>query len=62
MKLLYKNNTLIEFSLNKILRKINKQFKTKFEGLIKEVLSAEFSAGMIHIFDFFQDLLNETEQ
>lgn len=43
IKILNKNNTLIELSLSKIQRKINKPIKMKLENLIKEVLLLEFS-------------------
>lgn len=50
VKLLSKNNTLIELSLNKIVRKINKPIKIKLEKLIKEVSNQNFQLSLARIF------------
>lgn len=61
IKILNKNNTLIELSLCKIQRKINKPIKMKLENLIKEVLLLEFSKGITKIFTFFHNLFETSD-
>lgn len=56
IKLAKKNNTLIELTLCKVLRKISKPIKTKIEKLIKEVLKNHFLPSLETIFSFFQQL------
>lgn len=54
IKLLNKNNTFIELTFCKILRKISKPIKSKIEQLIKEVQVKSFSESLSLVIDLFQ--------
>lgn len=55
MKIMSKNNALVELSLNKIMRKFNTSFKNKIERLIKEVNALSLVQAIPLLLSFFKD-------